>query len=70
MTPGSEDDHPEEGQDEAEDRDEHHPAQRVRWVHVGGRHQDPHQTAEHLQRGGKWWTAGIMISEIYDMCLC
>lgn len=34
MTSGSEDDHPEEGHDEAENRDEHHPPQRVRWGHV------------------------------------
>ncbi len=49
MTPSSEDYHPEESHDEAEDRHEHHPAQRVRWAHVSGRHQDPHQTTKHLR---------------------
>lgn len=49
MTPCTEDDHPEEGHDEAEDRDEHHPAQGVWWEHVCWRHQDPHQTTKHLQ---------------------
>lgn len=44
-----EDDHPEEGHDEAEDGDKHHPSQGVGRAHVGGRHQDPHQTAEHLK---------------------
>lgn len=51
MAPGRKDGHPEEGHDEAEHRDEHHPAQRVRWVHVGRRHQDPNQTAKYLQTG-------------------
>lgn len=46
---GHEDDHPQEGHDEAEDRDKHHPSQRVWWSHVIRRHQDPHQTAKHLK---------------------
>lgn len=49
VAPSHEDDHPDEGHDEAEDGDEHHPSQRVGRGHVGGRHQDPHQTAEHLK---------------------
>lgn len=49
MASGHEDDHPQEGHDEAEDRDKHHPSQRV-WIrHVSRRHQDPHQTAKHLK---------------------
>lgn len=49
MTPSREDRHPEEGHDEAEDRDEHHPAQRVLWEHMGRSHQDPNQTTKYLQ---------------------
>lgn len=50
VTSSDEDDHPEESHDEAEDGDKHHPAQRVRWIHVGRRHQDPNQPTKHLQR--------------------
>lgn len=49
MTPSREDRHTEEGHNEAEDRDKHHPAQRVWWVHMGRSHQDPNQTTKNLQ---------------------
>lgn len=50
MTSSSKDDHPQEGHDETEDRDKHHPAQRVGWEHVGRGNQDPHQTTKHQFR--------------------
>lgn len=43
------DEEPECRHDEAEDGDEHHPAQRVGWDDTSRCHQDPHQTPEHLQ---------------------
>lgn len=49
MTSNKKEDHPKESHDKTEDRDKHHPAEGVRWDHVGRRHQDPHQTAKHLQ---------------------
>lgn len=44
-----EDEEPECRHDEAEDGDEHHPAQRVFRRDAGRCHQDPHQTPEHLK---------------------
>lgn len=49
MSPDCKDDHPDEGHDEAEDGDKHHPSQRVLWGHIGRCHQNPNQTTEHLQ---------------------
>lgn len=49
MTPAGEHHQPDEGHDEAEERDKHDPALRVVRHHVGAGHQDPHQTAEDLQ---------------------
>lgn len=49
MAPTGKHHQPDEGQDEAENGDAHDPAQRVRYLHVGARHQDPHQTADDLQ---------------------
>lgn len=48
-----EDDHPEEGHDEAEDGDKHHPSHGVGWAHVGGGHQGPHQTTKHLKQASQ-----------------
>ncbi len=71
MTSSSEDDHPEESHDEAEDGDKHHPAQRVLWLHMGRRHQDPHQTTKHLQRrGGAGGQKVLVINKIYEIYLC
>lgn len=68
MTPGGKENHPEEGHDEAEHRDEHHPSQRVWWIHVGWCHQNPHQTTKHLQAWG--WRDDISLSDIYiSSCL-
>lgn len=53
VTAEPKDDHPHQGHDEAEDGDKHHPGKWVVWHNVFGRHQDPHQTAEHLH-GGRW----------------
>lgn len=49
MSPAGKNHHPDEGHDEAEDRDEHDPALRVLWNHHRAGHQDPHQTTKHLQ---------------------
>ena len=49
VSPAGEHHHPDEGQDEAEDRDEHHPAEGVGWDNQRTGHQDPHQAAKHLQ---------------------
>ncbi len=70
MTSSSEDDHPEEGHDETEDGDKHHPAQRVRWVHMGRSHQDPYQTTKDLQRWRQGPDRRYYGFEVQDICLC